>query len=74
MADCALVDRDSSQIDCPQSDCAGAGSDDRTRKRARGEAPEDYAKRDAFKAARGTREYGAHVLRTFGLIELEASL
>lgn len=27
-----------------------------TRKRERGEAPEDYARRDAFKAARGTRE------------------
>lgn len=56
MIDCALVDRDSSQIDCPQSKRAGAGLDDRTRKRARGEAPEDYAKRDAFKAVRGTRE------------------
>jgi hypothetical protein len=36
MVDCALVDRDSFQIDCPQSERAGAGSDDRTRKRARG--------------------------------------
>jgi|688.fasta_scaffold05845_12 hypothetical protein len=56
MIDCALVDRDSAQIDCKPPESAGAGSDDRTRKRARGEAPEDYAKRDAFKAARGTRE------------------
>jgi hypothetical protein len=56
MIDCALVDRDSSQIDCKPPENAGAGSDDRTRKRARGEAPEDYAKRDAFKAVRGTRE------------------